>query len=450
MSFPLPPPTRQVGKPNPAGDMDQVINALVGMGAARLVGPSGDPTGVKDTAAVNTAVAALGGQPGTIYLADGVHYWQCGAIVVGFPGVSIEHIGPKWACVVNAVGTGDTFRMYSPSNYAGLGGGPAGGGLKGFIIDGASAGAGSSGFHIGDIYNLEFNVGVRGFQGSGSIGAWFDNQYTVNGCEQATGKIWAEKNTDNVVFDNSTGVDSGSYDRARLDIFLDMKGVSNGVALRNGAFIYNGKLGIFGNSDSNSTTQYSVLTITGQNGIGYSQIVRSIINVGMELNTTNTYAPITINFGSLTNNLIIGCAGLMDFAGSSLAFTSAGVNANTSFQYDGPVYGDANLFRVVGHGQTHFAGGVLGNGGTVVTRFTSLYRAAPAGNITGVILETPLPIANSEMSQVITVVNYGAGSITFAAAGTSHVADGTGSVIAANTGATFVWDYSNGIWFRIA
>src|ERR1019366_5215139 len=109
---------------------------------------------------------------------------------------------------------------------------------------------GSSGFHIGDIYNLEFNVGVRHFQGAGSKGAWLDNQYATNGAEMMTGKIWAENNATNVVFDNSAGVVSGSFDRACLDIFLDCKAAGNGVRLDNGAYIKNGALSIRGNIDA--------------------------------------------------------------------------------------------------------------------------------------------------------------------------------------------------------
>jgi hypothetical protein len=65
------------------------------------------------------------------------------------------------------------------------------------------------------------------------------------------------------------------------------------------------------------------------------------------------------------------------------------------------------------------------------------------GPVTGIILAP-----GSWTSQPWTIVNKSAGSVTFAASGTSNVADGAGDVIAAGTAATFVWDTPAALWYR--
>lgn len=85
----------------------------------------------------------------------------------------------------------------------------------------------------------------------------------------------------------------------------------------------------------------------------------------------------------------------------------------------------------------------IANGATVSTTAVGASRVAPAANVTGIILE-----AGSESAQVVTVVNESAFTVTFAAAGTSNVADGTSSVISANRCALFVWDSSTSRWYR--
>ena len=60
MSYPLPASTLTVGSGNPPADMDKVVNALVGMGEPGYIKPSGDTSGVTDTAAIATAEATGG------------------------------------------------------------------------------------------------------------------------------------------------------------------------------------------------------------------------------------------------------------------------------------------------------------------------------------------------------------------------------------------------------
>ena len=87
----------------------------------------------------------------------------------------------------------------------------------------------------------------------------------------------------------------------------------------------------------------------------------------------------------------------------------------------------------------------LGADGTITSAGRAITRVNTAGNArTGVILE-----AGTRAGQTITVINTDAGSITFAASGTSNVAYGTASVIAALAAAQFVWDDLSSLWFPL-
>lgn len=70
-------------------------------------------------------------------------------------------------------------------------------------------------------------------------------------------------------------------------------------------------------------------------------------------------------------------------------------------------------------------------------------RVAPTGNVTGVILT-----AGTVAGQGVTVLNESAFTVTFAASGTSHVADGVSDVVAALTSREFVWDTGTSLWYR--
>lgn len=85
----------------------------------------------------------------------------------------------------------------------------------------------------------------------------------------------------------------------------------------------------------------------------------------------------------------------------------------------------------------------IANGGTITP--TGLVTAVTTGGsaVTGAVLA-----AGAGDQQETVLVNKAGQSITFAAAGTSNVADGTGDVLAANHAARFTWSASSGRWFR--
>lgn len=96
-------------------------------------------------------------------------------------------------------------------------------------------------------------------------------------------------------------------------------------------------------------------------------------------------------------------------------------------------------------GRNAGAASALATGGTITAAGRSITRVSTAGGaVTGVILA-----AGTKAGQVITVINTDAGSITFAASGTSNVAYGASTVIAALAGAMFVWDDLSSLWFPL-
>lgn len=89
---------------------------------------------------------------------------------------------------------------------------------------------------------------------------------------------------------------------------------------------------------------------------------------------------------------------------------------------------------------------VTASSGTITTSGVTEARVAPAGAITGVILQ-----AGTFAGQEVTVVNESAAvnTVTFAAAGTSNVADGTSAVVPGLASQRFIWDSGTSRWYRI-
>ncbi len=89
---------------------------------------------------------------------------------------------------------------------------------------------------------------------------------------------------------------------------------------------------------------------------------------------------------------------------------------------------------------------VAGAGGTIlIPTLTSTKRITATGSAgTGTILGV-----GTVDGQVITLLNVSANSVTFAAAGTSNVADGASSIMAALTANTYVWDATTTKWYHL-
>lgn len=83
-----------------------------------------------------------------------------------------------------------------------------------------------------------------------------------------------------------------------------------------------------------------------------------------------------------------------------------------------------------------------GNTVTVGANIT-VNKVTTGGAVTGVIM----PVGTTD-GQTVTVLNTSANSVTMAAAGTSHVADGASCVIPANRQFTFTWESTGSLWYH--
>lgn len=420
--------------------------------AGTVIQPSKDATGVRDAAAINAAVAALPANGGMVTLAP-TGNWNilCGQVVITRSGVYINAPG-TW---ISAVGSGDVFRMYDTSSIVGRT--VNGGGILGYpVIDGSSTTGNSAAVHAGDIFQLAMYCKAQNFTaGTTSKGFWFDNQYFWT--EEITGEVFTSGNTANVVFDNSTGTSlsasaTGSFARAQLDAFINQKGIGNGVVAQGGAVFQDHDLGIFGNFLT-STTQYAVLLITGSNAIGNSTLNAGGLTIGVECDDTAHTPPYTIQFGATGN----GCfknTGYLDFAAAS-PFTAS--NKTSNFSYYGQIFGDtvlvsaSNLFLTQISTEGGLALGsfaapqsITANGQTINGAGGKAYVPVTcSASFTGLILG-----GGFSDGQLLVVTNVGTGSLTFAAAATSHVADGASDVIAAGTSRLFIFDSGTSLWYR--
>lgn len=410
-----------------------------------FLAPSGDVTGITDANAIMTCY-----NNGEIpFLTPGAYYWEAGIINITTPGFYIWGSG-EWATIVNGVGSGTLLRMYWTEEYIPHSQNLAGGGIKGGLtFDLNSMTAPSYAIHAGDIYNLEWECGVR--YAPGPIAVWFDNNY--HWTEQMRGRIWVENNVGiNVAFDNSanlSGAATGSFDRLDMDVYVNQNGLGHGVVFQNGANVIDGPgLKINGNFTGGASLWY-VLKLIGSNTQGYSLLTDCGLNIGVELDTLTGTVPGTIDFDSQQNNVIEDCTGIIDF-GAGDQFAGAH-NAQGSFKFDGPVYGDGflqsagplygNAFKSLGTG----GGGNLASGNSITTRFAGVNVVLTNANVTGIILQGFPP----DDWRILWILNNGTGTITFDVPATSHVATGTACVIQPNSVQGFIWDEDQLLWYPI-
>jgi hypothetical protein len=127
--------------------------------------------------------------------------------------------------------------------------------------------------------------------------------------------------------------------------------------------------------------------------------------------------------------------------------TTYGVNFGQTTTLTVPHTGQWNMNGSLAFTPT--ASQALGASGATIQRFVSSqdWETVPvsaASAATGVILQ-----AGDQNGQMLTVINTGTNSITFAAAATSNVADGVSDVIAGNHAASFRWLSATSLWYRV-
>jgi hypothetical protein len=330
-----------------------------------------DPSGANDSTAAFEAAIGAASSGSVIYIPAGTYKISstltCTKVPVYFVGDG------AWATIISFTGTGDCFRIYDSSTYGGRT--KWSGGFVGITIDGAKAGAGSTGLHVGDLLQYELDLSVQNFSGSGSIGVHLDNHYYW--MEQCYGRIYAQYCASHVVFDwtsSTSTTSSGSFERCDLDIYINQDHAAfDGVVFQNGAYISNGSLKIRGNFGySTSAVNSAVLRLTGsKTANGYSSgsgIVDSALDIGVEC-ASGAYTPQTIVFGSSANT-ISGCVGLLNFGAAGDTFTKSNNDGNI-YDFMGQIGGDSTL---PGQWATYSSGFPAGITGHVAFRFL------PTGN----------------------------------------------------------------------
>lgn len=435
-----------------------------GPGTGSAVYPSGDTSGAADAAAVAAAVAALSGSPGVVKLSSNAPWYiSCGSITCT-TGQYIDATG----CVIHATGAGDVFRWVDTSSYStrlsSTAGKVGGGGLIGFpAIDGTSTTGNSCAFHGGDILQLRCEAQALNFTaGTTSKGFWFDN--TVWFTEQLSARVYAQNCKSAAVFDNSSNVSgtaTASFARAHVDVYVAQvtdNVAQDGVTVQNGATIYDGHLGIFGNFVTTSAASTSaVLRITGQ-GAGGSNTSYSAVNsgeliIGVESDTALANGPYTVYYGS-SNNEIYECYGTMDFAFGH--FTASNLPGATVFVYTGTVNNDAVLGNFAWSFQNVVSAAnglqlaqyatattVTANGQTINVGAVTYIRLTATAARTGLILNN----SGGLYGQLCVLVNEGSFPLSFAAAGTSTVA--AGLVIPPGAQQTYVYDHFTALWYPV-
>jgi hypothetical protein len=89
------------------------------------------------------------------------------------------------------------------------------------------------------------------------------------------------------------------------------------------------------------------------------------------------------------------------------------------------------------------AAAVVITNGSTINASVGVSRVNPGGNVTGIIMP-----AGTHPGQKGTIVNESAFTVTFAAVGTSRVADGTSAIIAANRCMELTWNSATSKWYR--
>ena len=376
----LPEADKEVGDPNPPGDMNSVIIALNAMSATFWVYPTGDESGDDDTANFAAAVTALGSASGALYVGAGTYYLN-------------EETGPlatnQWiVCApgvfVNWLGTGDCFRFVDTSTYDDRT--TQGGGIIGRpIIDGTGDGEGSCGLHFGDILGCRFDVAVQNFASTDDIGIHPDNQNYWT--EEAAGRAYLDNCTQFVVFDcGGEDTSTGSFDRGDFTFYINQFNVAyNGVTWQNGASQVGGRCRVLGNFETaNSAPDSAVLVITGTVPAGhpgagaYSGLSYCELDVNVEADEGHTYGPLTIDYGS-ASNFITGCSGNVSFGAGFLFQESNITSVADQFTFQGPVTGDTSLSHQTVSNRVTFNDDVSFFSPILLGEYGSWPPATPAG-----------------------------------------------------------------------
>jgi hypothetical protein len=315
----------------------------------------------------------------------------------------------------------------------------------GFFLNGALSGAWST-------VNTSVTFISCYANGNGTYGYNIDHSTYIAfiGCASDSNGINYSLNTCNSVSFSGCGSEYGNPDAASPGVSWKITG-SNQVTLT-GCYAYQTKaqsmwvtgtsLGIvligFEENSNIGTTGLQIDTGSHATSIG------CVYNATVSGAARHTVLDDGSGNGTISGNLtiagsILNSGNALQFAGDSLADlyrVSSGVLAT-----DGglTVFGNVTTGGIISLKQSASAAS-LASSGTIAVPGLSISRVTTSAAVTGVILAS-----GTVNGQIVTVINESANSITFAASGTSHVADGTSDVIAATSARSFVWNGS--LWY---
>lgn len=123
-------------------------------------------------------------------------------------------------------------------------------------------------------------------------------------------------------------------------------------------------------------------------------------------------------------------------------------NLQTQVDYNSGSKGNATIAGAIGGGvnpATSASATALAASGTITTQNIRVARIAPTAAVAACVMQ-----AGNIDGQTVEVINEAAStfSVTFAASGSSNVADGVTTVISPLRSAHFVWDQTTALWYR--
>jgi Pectate lyase superfamily protein len=372
-SYPPAPDSRAGGDSGPAADNNTNSNAIAaaqGATAALVGGPSFSasiPAGNSANAAILANLAAFTGAGAgphlinvaafgavgngttddTTAIADALAAVPTDGAIVHFPAGQYKvtsTLTAPWNALLQGHGlgtqilshvTGDTFVMSNPTTPGGVYSTQEvqSGGFRDLMIDGSSAGNGSSGIHIGNGlgYTVE-NVLVRNFTGTDSIGIWVDN--SIWWTEKAYFRTTVANCTTCYQFTNeSTGTGSFEYNYFDMVAYWTTGQTGWSVSSSNDDPAFFGGTFLYWRGNNNGATPGPFLALAG--GVTFK---RCNLIFAPECNSPGT--PVTIADNGGGTNHFSDCTGWMDFGANTWG---ASTMAAGNLELTGSVQGDATL-----------------------------------------------------------------------------------------------------------
>ena len=474
-TYSLPPDTRAAGTGNPPADMNAVVDVLNHTTLQHrfyLDQYGADPTGASSSDAAWTAcyadalAAAIAGPPpaGTlIVLGAGVYLFSINKVQVTDARIGLVGQGKGVTTLTTNGNTGDLVYVTDTTGRTPCA--PVGG----FNCYGFNAGAAANGFHFGDRpYATVFDIEATGWSNCAFL--FRNDQNSGVGVEGShISGLVAKSSLIGLQCDGMNATKAVNY----CDIFMHTVSCGTALNLVNSCAFYGNTFSLHGVIGS-ATYATSTLLSIGNSGSDAAQMQNSLVMIAVEVVSGST----TVNdfvFNGTAANGILDCTGAISLLTVTGTWSAGSISGSSVFRFNGLIRGsplvtadtagtkyniggaaasltgwcsDASGGRIDKVGSIQFSADAvqaLSTSGTIKTATDGQFGLIPVtetGAVTGMILEAPTR-GNSQ----VTIVNRSNFSITFAASGTSHVADGVSDVIAALTARAYTYDTGTSLWY---